>query len=103
VITNPTKSRRSLERLVRPRCFVSPRGYAKPFDVYRSRFGFVWWFWLPRLHAQQPDEQNPRVIRVIWLCFAVGLEIWGRESRSAWPNSALNDSPSQYPNSNPPA
>ena len=29
---------------------------------------------------------NPRVIRLIWLCFAVGLDIWGKESRDYWPN-----------------
>lgn len=73
--------------LVRPRCFVAPRGYMKPIDCYRSRFGFLWWFWLPRLHTQRPDDQNARVIRLIWLCFAVGVEIWGPESRRVWPNA----------------
>jgi len=30
---------------------------------------------------------NPRVLRLIWLCFAVGLDIWGKESRMYWPNT----------------
>lgn len=87
--TTETQSRRSLKRLVRPHCFIAPRGYAEPDGEYRSRFNFVWWFWLPRLHAQRPDDQNPRVIRLIWLCFAAGLDIWGDESRRVWPNGAL--------------
>ncbi len=66
--------------------FIAERGYAEPFDGYRSLFGFIWWFWIPRLHTQHPDEHNPRVIRVIWLCCAVGIEVWGQESKSVWPN-----------------
>ena len=68
-----------------PHFFFAPRGYAEPDGVYRSRFNFVWWFWLPRLHFQSPDSMNPKVVRVIWLCFAVGLYIWGEESRKFWP------------------
>lgn len=71
--------------LVEPHCFLAPRGYAEPDGQYRSRFNFVWWFWFPRIHTQQPDSQNQRVIRLIWLCFAVGLDIWGDESRPVWP------------------
>jgi hypothetical protein len=74
------------QRLVRPHWIIAPRGYAEPDPPYRSRFNFVWWFWLPRLHTQTPDAMNPRVIRLIWLCFAVGLDIWGKESRMYWPN-----------------
>jgi hypothetical protein len=66
--------------------FIADRGYAEPYDGYRSLFGFIWWFWIPRLHTQRPDEWNPRVIRVIWLCFAAGIEVWGDESKSVWPN-----------------
>jgi hypothetical protein len=33
---------------------------------------------------------NPRVIRIIWLCFAVGLDIWGKESRMYWPNDLFS-------------
>lgn len=65
--------------------FISQRGYAEPLDGYQSLFGFIWWFWIPRLHAQHPDEQNPRVIRIIWLCFAAGFEVWGLESKAVWP------------------
>lgn len=54
-------------------------------DGYRSQFGFLWWFWFPRLHRQPPDQWNPGVIRIIWLCFAVNLDIWGPESRDVWP------------------
>ncbi len=72
--------------LVRPHWITAPRGYADPDPPYRSRFGFVWWFWVPRIHRQKPDTMNPRVIRLIWLCFAVGLDIWGKESRMYWPN-----------------
>lgn len=75
-----------LHRLVRPHAFLAPRGYSEPDGKYRSRFNFVWWFWLPRLHTQRPDAMNPRVIRLIWFCFAVGLDIWGNESRAYWPN-----------------
>lgn len=74
------------QRLVRPHAFIAPLGYAEPDGEYRSRFNFVWWFWLPRIHTQRPDTMNPRVIRLIWLCFAVGLDIWGQESRMYWPN-----------------
>ena len=77
-----------LHRLVRLHAFIAPRGYAEPDGEYRSRFNFVWWFWLPRIHTQQPDTMNPRVIRLIWLCFAVGLNIWGKESRMYWPNAS---------------
>jgi hypothetical protein len=67
------------DALVRPHFFRAPRGYAEPDGEYRSRFNFVWWFWLPRLHLQSPvvlnGYHNPRVIRVIWLCFAVGVNI----------------------------
>ena len=68
--------------------FVSGRGWAPPQLGHRSLFGFLWWFWLPRLHTQRPDTQNPRVIRFIWLCFAAGVEIWGEESRSSWPTES---------------
>lgn len=86
---NTTDTLRAVDqpRLVRPHGFVAPRGYAEPDEQYRSRFNFVWWFWLPRIHTQRPDSQNPRVLRVIWLCFAAGLDIWGAESREFWPNS----------------
>lgn len=80
---------RLLQRLVRPHGILAPRGWEKPFPPYRSLFGFVWWFWLPRIHTQHPDSMNPRVIRFIWLCFAVGLDIWGPESRRCWPNEKL--------------
>lgn len=81
-----------LHRLVRPHAFIAPRGYAEPDGEYRSRFNFVWWFWMPRIHTQRPDAMNPRVIRLIWLCFAVGLDIWGKESRMYWPNDKLRHS-----------
>jgi len=90
--TNPTPPV-DLDRLVRPHAFIAPRGWAKPDKEYRSRFNFVWWFWLLRIHTQRPDTMNPRVIRLIWLCFAVGLDIWGPESRVYWPNS--QDRPSK--------
>ena len=77
-------------KLVRPHGFIAPRGYAEPDGEYRSRCNFVWWFWLPRLHTQRPDYQNPRVIRIIWLCFAVGLYIWGDESRRVWPQNEIS-------------
>lgn len=83
-----TRPRGRLHSLVRPHWIIAPRGYADPDPPYRSRFGFVWWFWLPRIHTQQPNTMNPRVIRVIWLCFAVGLNIWGPESRMYWPNDS---------------
>lgn len=70
---------------VRVSAFRAPRGYAEPDGQYRSRFNFVWWFWVPRVHRQHPNTMNPRVIRLIWLCFAVGLDIWGPESRRFWP------------------
>jgi hypothetical protein len=79
------------ERLVRPHAFVSGRGYAAPTKEYRSRFNFLWWFWLPRIHTQRGDTQNPRVIRLIWLCFAVGLDIWGNESRMCWPPADVTE------------
>lgn len=75
--------------LVKYRGFVSPRGWEAPSEEYRSQFGFIWWFWVPRLHRQPPDQWNPRVIRLIWFCFAVGLEIWGSESRSVWPSDQV--------------
>ena len=74
-------------RLVRLYGFLSPRGTATPTPEYVSRFGFYWWFWMPRLHRQHPDSQNPRVIRIIWLCGALNLDIWGSESRDCWPNT----------------
>jgi hypothetical protein len=84
------------QRLVRTHWITALRGYAEPDPPYRSRFNFVWWFWLPRLHTQRPDAMNPRVIRLIWLCFAVGLDIWGKESRMYWPNKpALAASPAK--------
>jgi hypothetical protein len=75
-----------VNRLVRPHAFIAPRGWAEPDGEYLSRYNFVWWFWLPRIHTQRPDTMNPRVIRLIWLCFAVGLDIYGPESRMYWPN-----------------
>ncbi len=71
--------------MIRTHFIFAPGGYADPDGQYRSRFGFVWWFWIPRLHTQSPDTMNPRVARIIWLCFAVGLDIWGSESRKFWP------------------
>ena len=76
-------------RLVRPQFFRAPRGYAASDGEYRSRFNFVWWFWLPRIHTQRPNSMNPRVLRIIWLCFAAGLEIYGPESRAFWPNKQI--------------
>ena len=74
-------------RLLRTHCFTAQRGYEEPFGGYRSRFGFLWWFWMPRIHTQRPDSENPRIIRIIWLCVAVGIEIWGDESRRVWPST----------------
>jgi hypothetical protein len=84
--TKQDSARVGCGRLVRPNCFIAPRGYANPDGEYRSRFGFVWWFWIPRIHTQHADQWNPRVLRAIWLCFAAGLDIWGQESRDCWPN-----------------
>ena len=67
--------------------FIAQRGYVEPDEQYRGLFGFIWWFWFPRIHTQHPDEQNPRVVRLIWLCFAIGIEIWGEESKDAWPTA----------------
>ena len=80
-------------RLVRPQFFRAPRGYAASDGEYRSRFNFVWWFWLPRIHTQRPNSMNPRVLRIIWLRFAAGLEIYGPESRAFWPNTGYCDCP----------
>ena len=60
--------------------FISPAGDpSEDFDEYKSRFGFAWWFWLPRMHHQKPEVlngySNPRIIRLIWLCAAFGFEI----------------------------
>ena len=60
--------------------FLSPKGGPEDdFDGYRSRFGFAWWFWLPKIHLQHPEVlnrySNPRVIRLIWLCCAIGVDI----------------------------
>ena len=64
---------------IKPHFITAPRGYAPPDPPYRSRFNFVWWFWKPRLHLQSPvvmgGWHNPRVIRVIWLCFGAGIDI----------------------------
>ncbi len=70
--------------------FIAPRGYAEPFDGYRSRFGFIWWFWIPRLHTQRPDRWNPWVFRIIWLCFAAGFEVWTQESKDVWPKRFIS-------------
>lgn len=86
--TTEKPAARRLITTVRPHWISAPRGYAEPDPPYRSLFNRVWWFWLPRLHTQEPDAMNPRVIRLIWLCFAVGLDIWGKESRDYWPNNA---------------
>ena len=94
---NKTSARVGCGRLVRPQFFTAPRGYAEPDGEYRSRFNFVWWFWVPRAHTQQPDSMNPRVLRIIWLCFAAGLEIYGPESRAYWPNTADEQRPAPKP------
>ena len=65
---------------------VSPRGWTPPDPPYRSLFGFIWWFWIPRLHTQHPDQWNPKVVLLIWLCFAAGIEIWRPESKGCWPS-----------------
>ena len=67
--------------------FISPKGDpSEDFDQYKSRFGFAWWFWIPTMHRQKLEVlngySNPRVERVIWLCFAVGLNI-GREGTAS--------------------
>jgi hypothetical protein len=67
--------------------FMSPRGWEPPFDGYRSLFGFIWWFWLPRIHTQKPDMYNPIVLRFIWLCFAINLDIWTEQSKPCWPSN----------------
>lgn len=77
--------------------FMAARGFEKPFGGYRSRFGFIWWFWVPRLHTQRPNEWNPCVIRVIWLCFAAGIEVWTKESNSAWPDKQQNQAKEAKP------
>ncbi len=72
---------RWLQRMVRCRAFVSPKGTPEEdCPGYKSRFGFAWWFWLPRLHNWPPriterGWHNARVLRVVWLCFAAGMEI----------------------------
>lgn len=59
-----------LRRVVRCRFIVSPKeeDLEQPND-YRSRYGFVWWFWGPKVMWQ------PRELRLMWLCFAIFLEI----------------------------
>jgi hypothetical protein len=73
-----------VERVVKCHGFIAPRGYSMPDPPYISRFGFVWWFWFPRLHIQKYEVcrgyANPMVIRIIWLCFAFGVDI-GREGQ----------------------
>lgn len=72
--------------VIRFRFFFSPRGTEDCGDPqYVSRFGFSWWFWIPRIHTQKPDIWNPRVLRVIWLCVAFNVDIWGSESKKHWP------------------
>lgn len=65
--------------MIRFHAFCAGKGYAAPDSIYRSRFNRFWWFWVPRLHLQKPQVlrgyHNPRVIRLIWLCFAVGADI----------------------------
>ena len=78
--------------LITTEAFTSPRGREDPMDGYTSRFNFIWWFWLPRIHTQSPNSMNPRVIRLIWLCFAIGLNIWGKESKMYWPINLLSAS-----------
>jgi hypothetical protein len=70
--------------LIISNCFIASRSHDEISD---GCFGFVWWFWFPRLLTQYPDTQNPRVIRLIWFCFAIGLEIWGVESYNVWPTN----------------
>lgn len=62
-------------------CFISPKGTSCDSEDQSSRFGFYWWYWIPCIHTQAREcngFENPAVIRLIWLCFAVGLNI-GRE------------------------
>ena len=76
---------RNEDYLLQVNLIVAPKGYAEPDGNYRSRFGRVWWFWLPRLHTQAPDEMNPYHFRPIWMCFALDVQLWGPESRHYWP------------------
>lgn len=70
-----------------PGAALSPRGWEPAFDGYRSLFGFIWWFWFPRIHTQKADIYNPIVVRFIWLCFYVGIEIWTPQSKLHWPET----------------
>lgn len=68
---------KSKETVFRIHWWASPRmrvADEDQLDGYKSRFGFAWWFWLPRVYHQAPclgvgsGYRNPREVRLIWLC-----------------------------------
>lgn len=38
----------------------------------KCRFGFNWWFWLPRLNIKLSGRY--KTIAIMWLCFCVAYE-----------------------------
>jgi len=71
-------------------CFTSPKSSEGDVDDSEagliSKFGYIWWSWKPKIHTQKSDQYNPKVYRLIWLCFAFGINIWDSKSFNFWPN-----------------
>ena len=52
-------------------------------DFERPRYGFYWWFWVPKYSSNNGKfKRNECVdISLIWLCFSVGLIFWPKKDR----------------------
>ncbi len=48
------------------------------YSFEQPRFGFYWWFWLPRYQSNGGKFKRQEVVDVSiqWLCFSIGLIFW---------------------------
>ncbi len=54
---------------------ITPEYAPAGSDRWRSRFGFCWWFWCPRLKWNQLPGALYE-LNANWLCFGLSLTAW---------------------------
>jgi len=52
-------------------------------DFENPKYGFYWWFWVPRYRSNGGKFTYDQVVDVSiqWLCFSVGLIFWPNNNR----------------------
>jgi hypothetical protein len=53
------------------------------YDFEKPRYGFYWWFWLPRYMSNGGKFRRGECVdaSLQWLCFSIGLIFWPQSKR----------------------